>query len=856
MKKLFLILFLFYSNICSSQIVDHFEDNNFDNPTWKGDITNFVINNQAQLQLNDTSGGSSFIYTDYLLKDSTSLSLFFNMEFAPSTNNQLEIHFVLDTPDITLASGYFIQIGENGSDDRWKLFQLNKGTEVLVAEGPMGTFGEAPASGIIQIDYLDQSLNIWFQGAGSMAPQLESTINNLSLEPGKSFLGILCNYTSTRSDKFYFDDLFIGPLIQDETPPEIVSVSIIDVKSIQLELSEQLKETTIDLLNFEVNNGIGHPTSYQLDNDRLKLILEFDNPFVSNVTYLLMIMQIEDLNGNIIAMQEYQFENIISSPPRSGDLVISEFFPDPNPSQGIPEAEFVEIYNNVDEVIDLSNLVLAINGRETSLTNYALKPSEYIIITKSTNVEIFDVYGNVLGLPDFPIIKNGSGSITLKKSTEEVLHHVLYDETMIQEINKKEGGWTFEIINPQLYCEGESNWQVSSSALGGTPGSENSVFDKSFSGTSLLMTKFLANQNFIEFEIDHNFYELPDILANSVFNITDSNIDSIVFYPPLYNSGKIHVSLQPGTIYTAKISDSIFPCNLRFDDKVIQFGIAQHPRPGDLIVNEVLFNPKDNGSDYIEILNISDKVLNLKKLSIGNRTNKSLLDSLNFQFGLLPDQHLCITPDKENILSQYEVKYPDNLFVANIPALSNNLGNVTLLIRDTDTLVIDEMFYRESMHHELIRDPDGVSLERIQPIAKPFASEDWHSAAATAGYGTPTSKNSQGILDTSPRKASFKVINRVFSKESIDGNTRLKIEYQLDKPGYVCNVTVYTLAGQLINKVYEQTLLSGKGELFWNGENDEGSDMPLGVYVLLIDAFHPSGDLIKEKLSCVLAKYF
>ena len=63
--------------------------------------------------------------------------------------------------------------------------------------------------------------------------------------------------------------------------------------------------------------------------------------------------------------------------------------------------------------------------------------------------------------------------------------------------------------------------------------------------------------------------------------------------------------------------------------------------------------------------------------------------------------------------------------------------------------IIDAFAYYEDMHFSLLETTDGVSLERLNPNAKTQNSNNWHSAASTAGFGTPTYKNSQELITQS-----------------------------------------------------------------------------------------------------------
>ncbi len=65
-----------------------------------------------------------------------------------------------------------------------------------------------------------------------------------------------------------------------------------------------------------------------------------------------------------------------------------------------------------------------------------------------------------------------------------VLDVVNYDINWYQDVVKVNGGWSLELINPNLLCQGSLNWIASNNASGGTPGSQNSVHDNTPDATA------------------------------------------------------------------------------------------------------------------------------------------------------------------------------------------------------------------------------------------------------------------------------------------------------------------------------------------------------------------------------------
>src|SRR3546814_2643108 len=54
-----------------------------------------------------------------------------------------------------------------------------------------------------------------------------------------------------------------------------------------------------------------------------------------------------------------------------------------------------------------------------------------------------------------------------------------------------------------------------------------------------------------------------------------------------------------------------------------EFLLPQLPEPGEVVINEILFNPVEGGADYVEIYNRSGKILDLKDLQLAGGGNDS-----------------------------------------------------------------------------------------------------------------------------------------------------------------------------------------------------------------------------------------
>ena len=323
----------------------------------------------------------------------------------------------------------------------------------------------------------------------------------------------------------------------------------------------------------------------------------------------------------------------------------------------------------------------------------------------------------------------------------------------------------------------------------------------------------------------------------------------------------IDTAQQAGLI-GEKLQIIVRMCNFYASDKVILdevvvTGEEKNPitiEPGDVFISEVLFNPVAGGTDFVEIYNNSGKEIPLNKLYLGSRDSKLELTQVypltSSKKVLHPGNYLALSKDTNGVFPWFEIKCRECfLQMDKFPSYNNDFDYVVLL--DEKIQVIDELFYTEKMHHPLLADEKGISLERISFSEETNNIKNWHSASSSSGYGTPGYENSQSETEnTNSPKVTFSPES--FSPNFDGYNDEYVINCELNKPGYVANISVFDSAGRFIFKLTNNEILGTSGTFTWNGEDQTGQLLKLGVYVILVEIFNTSGETYRFKDGVVL----
>ena len=543
------------------------------------------------------------------------------------------------------------------------------------------------------------------------------------------------------------------------------------------------------------------------------------------------------------------------------DVVIDEIMADPTPQITLPSNEWIELKNVSANPVNLQNWRIGdATGQSGPMPNFVLQPDSFVIVCTGSAVAVMQVYGRVISVTSFPSLDNDGDQLFLKSNTGLTIHAVSYSLSWYQNAVKSDGGWTLEMIDTKNPCSGVSNWKASTDARGGSPGIKNSVDAINIDQSVPTIKNAYAIDNL-------NIVIVFDEPVDSLKGATTANyaidgglsIQSATSLSPLFDKVqlKLLTAMQVNAVYTITVNNVTDCKNNSIGSKnKVKIGLPVDAAVMEMVINEILFNPKSGASDYIEFYNRSNKILDANKLYVANRNSSGAISSAKListiPYYIFPGDYIVVTEDAINLPLNYMVQNPDAVFVvSSMPSFPDDKGDVILL--NLQGAVVDEVKYLDDWQFALIANPDGVSLERIDPDGTSQEPTNWHSAASTAGYGTPTYKNSQYKLLQSIN-ATIEVIPKVFSPDNDGHDDIATIQYKTTEPGYVANLTIYDANGRPVRNLVKNATLALQGYWIWDGLDDKKIKLPVGTYILFTEIFNLNGKKEIFKNVVVLAR--
>ena len=666
------------------------------------------------------------------------------------------------------------------------------------------------------------------------------------------------SWHSANSNNNYGTPGYQNSVYVDTDLPIWNSLIIEQPNKLKLEFSERMN---FSACTFILDPGMGNPVSTIISTDKSSIELTFGNDFQKGKIYNLQTSGLSDLAGN---QPELKSKSIgIVEKKEIGDLIFNEvMFENPETS-----LEYIEIYNKSDKLLDVSGMVFTTRKTDGTMNTGViipkltppLPPKGYLALCSNAETvrsfHVCPVGCNIISA-SWSALNNETSTLVLTSAAKDsIFDELKYDVKWHNSWVVSPKGIALERTSPDLVTQDAYSWHSGSSNNNyGTPGYQNSVYvDTELPiWNSLIIEQ--PNKVKLEFSERMNFtsstFTLDNGMGNPVSTIISTDKTSIeLTFANDFEKGKIY------NLQTTGLSDLAGNVPELTKKSV---GIIEKKDIGDLIFNEVMFENPENSLEYIEIYNKSDKLLDVSGVVFTTRKTDGTMNtgvSIPPQTHILPHGYLALCSDAELLCTYYSCPEETNIISTTWNSL-NNESTILVLTNSAKDSIFDELQYNVKWHNALVKNPKGVSLERINSNLVTQDAASWHSAASTTNFGTPGYQNSQfrDLLDAINVDKFVWTEPESFSPDNDGINDVCVIKYRTDAAGYVANVMILNAVGVRVVTLGANILLPTEGFLIWDGKTGSGKNANVGIYVLYFEMFNPNtGERKHRKLPIVVS---
>ena len=652
-------------------------------------------------------------------------------------------------------------------------------------------------------------------------------------------------------------------VVTDTLPPRLIDLYPIDSRRIGVQFDEPA--IGCDPAAYRLLEG---PSVWQVQDcpapPRTDFTLLLAAPMAPRTTYTLHIEAVADTVGNEMpaVARTFTFPGD-PKPADPGDLIINEVLYAPSR----PGLEFVELYNRSAHALDLREIHWH-NARSEPQPLvervFLVGPGAYVVLSEDT-AALRSAFGKVPVLlqPDtWPPLNNDGDAVVLKRSDGVLLDSLRYDASMGQ------SGRSLERRDPDLPTGLRTNWAVSVDSLGATPGRRNSRSEPDLLPPAV---RFVAVRDSLSVAVFFDEALDPSSVRTDAFELDDGTRPETATWFPEAQQVLLHFRrpLQQRQLVVRDLRDLkgnwLAP---------VVWPLAYPPIPGTLRLNEILYAPladpydgRPDQPEYFELINVSDRHVNLEGLfwtDVPDEQGQADTVRLPARFQALAPESLAVVfnaPAEQDPLAMVEAAFPGATRQPGtvwIPISGSSLG-----LRNEGDLIhlqygphtIDSVYYHPSWHQAGVREATGLALERLLPEGPSNDPANWTSSPDPSG-GTPGRPNAARLRENLPLsgRPDLEIAPSPFSPDGDGIDDVAVLRFTLPTAGALVRARIFDRQGRLVRTLGPANS-GAQGLLLWDGRDDTGGALPIGIYIVVLEAMDARGGrLLVRRAPVVLAR--
>ena len=523
--------------------------------------------------------------------------------------------------------------------------------------------------------------------------------------------------------------------------------------------------------------------------------------------------------------------------------------------------EWFEIYNTGNSDVNLQNWKwkdATATQRTITTQNIIILPDSYLIVCQDSNRFKTQFPGNSGKLVQtlWSALNNTGDNLILIDPANLRKDSVSYQTAW----GGNTGGYSLEKRISTGNSNEAENWGTSTSPVFATPGKENSITPKAY---DLVLKSFTYLPAFpAEGETLELSFKVKNIGINRADNFSlniykDLNQDSIAQNSELINL-KLYLLLDQNdsleynfSIANADTGLNQFiaminfpPDNDTLNNVIIKrIYISKQGNGGNgVVINEIMYDPFTNQSEWIEIFNSTSQTINLKGWKYKEASVNVIISMGDLYFD--PGDYLILAHDSTLYNSYSYLKFPEeNQIVKFITGMSLTNTGETITVTDSLNNIIDAVAYDPGWNNPNFQDTKGISLERINPGFPSNAANNWSSCTKPSG-GTPGLQNSIFMTNiTSNSKVS--VTPNPFSPDGDGFEDFTMIKYKLNAQFSQLRVKIFDIKGRMVKTLANNSVSGNEGVIIFNGLDENNLKLRIGIYILVINAIDERGGTIE-----------
>ncbi len=267
-----------------------------------------------------------------------------------------------------------------------------------------------------------------------------------------------------------------------------------------------------------------------------------------------------------------------------------------------------------------------------------------------------------------------------------------------------------------------------------------------------------------------------------------------------------------------------------------------------LIINEIMYDPETNNSEYVEFYNLSSEPVNIGgwKFEDENGNSNKLIET---SFVIQPKEYFILIADSSAIVNYNLFEY-ENKNIVGVTSLGLVNTGELILLKDVRGNIIDSIFYSDDWNNRNIASTKNKSLERINPNLNGNDPLNWSTSVNSLG-GTPGNQNSI-FAENLNQSTTISVNPNPFSPDNDGFEDFTLINYNLSQATAQVRIKIFDSKGRLVRSLVNNQASGSSGSVIFDGLDDENNALRMGIYIIFLEALNDNSGIVETIKSTVV----
>ncbi|MCH7772651.1 MAG: lamin tail domain-containing protein, partial [Bacteroidetes bacterium] len=275
---------------------------------------------------------------------------------------------------------------------------------------------------------------------------------------------------------------------------------------------------------------------------------------------------------------------------------------------------------------------------------------------------------------------------------------------------------------------------------------------------------------------------------------------------------------------------------------------VQPYKRNDLVINEIMFEPDIDNSEFVEFLNPTDNSISIGGWRIEDeKGNSEKLSEIQLE---IPANGYFILAADSSVDNKYRLDENVNITILNVSSLGLVNNGELILLKDVKGNTIDSVWYSDKWHNDNFASTKNISLERINPKLNGNDPDNWSSSVDPAG-ATPTLQNSI-FTDNLNTESNISVSPNPFSPDDDGFEDFTIINYNLTQATSEVRIKIFDSKGRKVRTLLNNQPSGSSGSVIFDGLSDDGEALRIGIYIIFLEVINEGAGVVDNLKTVVV----